>query len=72
MSINYYGVRTTSKIALINGKEVGYDACHSSLFYKWRPAYSPKVFRYIGKGYIYKIDGVRQSFSKMHYFWVYR
>ena len=53
---------------LSNGKLVRYDACANNRVVKdYR-----KVFRYIGKGTIFSINGREQSRGKQYYFWVYR
>lgn len=61
--------RSVTTIALIDGKEVEYNACcdvkRTSLD-EAKAFYS--AFKYIGKGIIYKVDGVKQSFTEQCYF----
>ena len=53
--------------AMIDGKEVPYDFCGS---HRREPMY--KKLKYIGRGYIYSIDGIRQSYTEkdVRHFWV--
>jgi hypothetical protein len=57
-------------IANIGGQLVKYDAACS---YR-RKAYDSKVFRYIGKGFIHSVGGVKQGYTEKDvcYFWVIR
>ena len=54
--------------ANIGGKIVRYDFCSQ----KRNKQYDSKLFKYIGKGFIWSINGVRQSFTEkdVYYFWV--
>jgi hypothetical protein len=57
-----------TKCKLEDGSIVEYDACANE-----RNAYDEKIFRYIGKGYIYEVNGVKQTYlgaHKMDYFFV--
>lgn len=55
---------------MINGKEVSYDVCHDQ---KSTASYDSKIFKYIGKGTIHTIDGVKQGGSgDLDHFWIKR
>ena len=56
------------KAKLNNNKVVRYDACAEKRFV---PMYR-KALRYIGKGVIYSVDGVKYKGEKQMHFWKYR
>jgi hypothetical protein len=51
----------------INGKLIEYDACSKHRYNQ----YSRQAFRYTGKGFIYSINGVKQSYTEKDkmFFW---
>ena len=62
--VNLY-FRSRDVKALINGEIVSYDACSSESEHE----YNVKIFKFIGKGFVYSVDGVRQNFEEEWYFY---
>jgi len=54
-----------SKVKLCTGEIVTYDGCSSEK----TDYYDPEIFEYIGKGVIYSVGNVRQTFTEIDHFW---
>ena len=53
---------------LDNGEIVRYSLCSETL-YPDDGLYDPELFEMIGQGVIYSFNGVRQTFTRKHYFY---
>lgn len=65
MTEHDFGMTRTKTTALIEGKEVLYDACGENR----TGFYDEKYWRYIGSGTIYKINSIEQTFTETIHFW---
>jgi hypothetical protein len=63
--VDYCPYRETTCLAKIGLKIIRYDACSEK---RNVPLY--ENLKYIGKGYIWSINGTRQHFKRKHHFWV--
>ena len=62
-----FGFKTAKTQCLLDGKIVFYDACSSGNLKEAKEFYK-KNFKYIGSGYTYFINDVRNVSEKLHHF----
>ena len=63
MEFIYYDREPVRKCKLYNGDIVHYDVCGDRA-----DQYDLNVFKYIGYGEVYTIDGIEQTFTNKHFF----
>lgn len=65
MNLDY---KEPTRECLIKGNAVAYDACSTSMLYKARGFYNPEIFKYIGSGRTYYINGTENKSKRVHHF----